>query len=332
MSIRALAVLWVTCGCAQALLGQAESDNAPIQNMTFAETAALFGDQETATSPPPANAEPTGDRCNRDPLWVADADAVFLQRSAPRSQQVLSGLNADQLKCPVAAGCAFDLIRQHVACTGWSLEGAYLGVDGFRSQEAGLVPSAGISSYSGDYQSALRSAEFNVRRDWTDWLTILAGIRYIGLTENLAAHGILEGPTLTNFVLLESLDNSTSNQMVGFQLGADICVVETGRLTVDFTSKAGIYANRATYASSVYNTYYNNASANQAAFEGELKLAAQYSLTQALSFNIGYQLMWLSGVALAADQTAVELPSLARVDSSGTVFYNGAFVGLEYCR
>ena len=333
MSIRVFAVLVTAFWCVQPVLGQTEPEGIPVQNMTFAETAAICGGSEAAAPEAPAGTSRSNCCCNCDPLWIVDADAVFLQRSAPRSQQVtLSGGNNDQLKCPVAAGFDIDLVRQHVAGTDWGLEGAYLGVDSFHSQETVEFPYHGY--FSGDYQSALRSVELNARRDWNDWLTILAGVRFINLAENVAESSLVVAPPPELWVMAGRNDNSTNNQMVGFQLGADTRVLQRDRFNINFISKAGIYGNRATNANWTVNpgapggfSYYS-ALANPAAFEGELKLAATYSITDALSFSVGYQLMWLSGVALATDQPL----GTARVDSSGTVFYNGAFVGLEYCR
>jgi hypothetical protein len=50
----------------------------------------------------------------------------------------------------------------------------------------------------------------------------------------------------------------------------------------------------------------------------------------------GYQLLWLDGVALASQQPSVNPPPVlgpaTSVATTGDLFYNGAFVGLEYRR
>jgi hypothetical protein len=245
--------------------------------MTFAETAAIFGGSETASPEAPANTAPT---YNGDPLWILDADAVFLQRSGLRLPEVGDGPGTSSLNFPVAAGFEIDLIRQHIAGTDWSLEGAYLGVDSFHTQEIAEIPNIGY--FSGDYQSALRSVELNARRDWNDWLTVLAGVRFINLTENVAAREFSAEPPMF-FDIPQG--QSTNNQLVGFQLGADARVLERDRFKIDFISKAGIYANRATNTYPFFGGYFLNTSTDQATFEGELKIAATYSITDAFSFN-----------------------------------------------
>jgi len=77
-------------------------------------------------------------------------------------------------------------------------------------------------------------------------------------------------------------------------------------------------------------------SARSVAFCGEIGITAAYNLTDRLALRGGYQLLWLDGVALASQQPILNPPPLlsaaTSVGTSGDVFYNGAFIGLEYRR
>ncbi len=84
--------------------------------------------------------------------------------------------------------------------------------------------------------------------------------------------------------------------------------------------------------------YTSSAATDHAAFVGSLALTGKYAITANLSARAGYQLLWIDGVALAPDQIAVSNPdivpahSYATVSTSGSPFYHGAFVGLEFQR
>ena len=57
-----------------------------------------------------------------------------------------------------------------------------------------------------------------------------------------------------------------------------------------------------------------------------------HNLTDRLSARVGYQLLWLEGVALATDQLDNSNPSIpiATLDNGGGVFYHGGFAGTEF--
>jgi hypothetical protein len=76
--------------------------------------------------------------------------------------------------------------------------------------------------------------------------------------------------------------------------------------------------------------------ATDVALVGEIGIGAAYEVARHISLLGGYRWLWVDGVALASDQAAVNPPPLigpaAGVDTSGDLFYNGAFVGLEVRR
>lgn len=289
------------------------------------------------------------------PLWTVYGDGVFLHRSGPTNAVLFNNgagnpvLNAADLGFDTSAGFRIGLIRHQVLGTAWDLETVYMGVDGWRAA-TGVLPSVGTEipfiTPLGDslnsahnwafYRSELHNVEINGRRPVRDWLSFLVGFRYLELNEELRLFqntfvGADENLTAT------SLD--ATNHLIGFQIGADGQIWNRGRLELDCVLKAGIYNNNATTQtlrsqSLVVDVDSARASNDHTAFIGEIGLTGLYKLDRGWAIRGGYQLLWIEGVALASDQIAVSDPNAgtATVDTSGSPFYHGAFVGLEYRR
>ena len=66
-------------------------------------------------------------------------------------------------------------------------------------------------------------------------------------------------------------------------------------------------------------------------FFGELNLTAIYRLNEVWNLRAGYNLMWLSGVALAPNQLDFSAAPDAgnRIASNGSVFLHGVSAGIE---
>ena len=101
-------------------------------------------------------------------------------------------------------------------------------------------------------------------------------------------------------------NTTTTNNLYGFQIGADGKILERGRFSIDGLVKAGIFDNNAeqTTAVSVIAKQVRSASAstNHAAFVGETGLQCKYQVTKRLLLRAGYEAIWLQGVALAPGQ------------------------------
>ncbi len=284
------------------------------------------------------------------PLWTVTADALILDRSraAPRVlyldqfAQDAPAINVDNLDPSTAAGPRISVIRHRPDRS--DLEFTYFGIDGWNSQ-AGLsgasfqyamnnlygVSYDDIREIRLGYGSELSSFELNLRRQRNGWLTLLAGFRYLQLNETFQITDWYNGPASRETFLTD-----TQNRLCGVQIGADALLLQRGRLGVNALGKAGIYDNRSREASSyTYDRTAVTAKNNHAAFVGELAFTADYQLTPSLALRGGYQMMWIAGVALAAEQidsTYLGVPPGALVNSSSDAFYHGAIVGLEYVR
>jgi hypothetical protein len=194
-----------------------------------------------------------------------------------------------------------------------------------------------VTDANARYTSAIYTGELNVRRQWCDGFTLLAGFRMGQLNE----HYLGSGTDLQSPATIDALATSTYNHLYGFQLGSDILVYDMGGpLQINVLCKGGIYDN---YAHQSYNrttvnggvvTVLDDRSAgrNQAAFLGEAGVVATYAVTKRLAFRTAAEAMWLTGVALAPEQISAVNPPLNQfsINTSGSAFFYGGTMGLEY--
>jgi hypothetical protein len=305
-------------------------------------------------------AEPAGlfaglcDPCDGGPRWVFTAETVALQRSTTRSQALLRDnfgstsnvlLDSKFVDFPLAYGPKLSAICRS-GC-GWDLEVAYFQMDGFAARA--FVPGASflvtdvnganfaVDDIRARYTSALYNGELNVRHEYCDWLTLLAGFRMGQLNEHYSAMGAgaIVRPTLV------SLDANTLNHLYGFQLGADVKVFDLGGpWQINALCKAGIYDNVANQNIHQVDTdptrptnQFLSARGNRAAFLGEAGVVATYALTQHVAFRASLEAAWLEGVALAPEQIGATnfAAGTASVLATGGVSYYGGGLGIE-CR
>jgi hypothetical protein len=188
-----------------------------------------------------------------------------------------------------------------------------------------------------NYASRLYNAEVNVR--WNPWrrVTVLAGFRWVNLSEEL--QGTLPPQRTVPF-----WDTQTKNNLYGFQIGAEGKLLERGRFSIGCTGKAGLFDDHAeeTTTVSIYRILFGESDwTDRAAFVGETRVQCKYQVTQRLSLRAGYEAIWLQGIALAPgqipntyshsslDPTKIYVQATG-VNCSSHVFYHGATVGLEY--
>jgi len=173
----------------------------------------------------------------------------------------------------------------------------------------------------------------NLRHEWIDGLTLLAGFRMGELDEfyNAGGPGLVTSTTVNMYA-------KTFNHLYGFQVGGDWQFYNMGGpLTISALCKAGIYGNSATQRShqaDSANPASNitiEASRSQAAFLGETGLVANYRVTKHLSFHASLEAVWLEGVALAPEQINKTdfTAGTASIDTHGGIFYYGGGLGLE---
>jgi len=267
------------------------------------------------------------------PDWTVTADAMIMNRIGNKSTTILPRLrngngalvgsadvlNSNDFDFGFAAGPRLSLVRhtQYYDC-----EVVYFGIDGW--SDVRIVPQSlnPASPLLFDWSSKLYNVELNVRWNPCCEVAVLAGFRWAELREDF------RGGRFFNPDFIPIGDTETTNDLYGFQLGADARLWQYGCFSISGLCKAGIYLNHAnqtsdfTLAPNIFS-----ASTNHTAFLGEAGLQARYQFTQRFAARAGYELLWLDGVAIAPAQTH----NLLGIDSKNTVFYHGATAGLEVC-
>ena len=199
-----------------------------------------------------------------------------------------------------------------------------------------------------DYESSFDSFEVNWRKRWVSpncryqgsWV---CGVRYFKLdedfnyfTQSTANVGPSGVPTMNNNI-------NVHNNMTGFQLGGDLWMCILPGLRVGAEGKAGVYGNRI----AVENTIEVNTGAdsvvedmvrNDVSFLGQADVLATYRLNYNWTMRVGYQFLFVEGVALASENFNPvrpqvfdpATPRVATVNDNGNVFYHGWFLGAEF--
>lgn len=283
----------------------------------------------------------------KPPRLTARLGAVLLQRARPASEYLIynpvtgaSVLDPGDLAFPYQGGVDAGFIW-HGAIA--DLEFRYFGIEDATATLGPVISPDGIALNVPDDDptfdptavemtgaSSLQSFELNLRRNLAPRLTLLAGLRYLAFRD---AMGLVAGdPTLTNY---GSVMFGTINNMYGLQIGADGILWTNGRrLRVESAIKAGVYANAISTSLAGESTdpsdepFNFRSGRDRTSFVGDLTLTGVYQWNRAWSVRAGYQLLWLSGVAVGTMQFHNFEAGLTP-NNSGTVLFHGALIGLE---
>ena len=270
------------------------------------------------------------------PRWTASAEFIGLSRigtgrqtlvttypviAPPPASSLIVGqgterLNSSDLDQGFSSGPQVSLIH-HGDC-GYDMEFSFFQIDGWTNARTifpnGASPVMVAPGSSGSfvqttdhptqtmgwaYGTNLYNAELNARWDLCSRVTMLAGFRWIDLSENLV--GTVSGRTEPFW------NTATRNNFFGLQIGELLKIWNCGRFSIDGQMKAGLFDNHAK-ATSIVSIYRQlcpaSASTNHLAFAGEIGLQCKYQATNRLLLKAGYEALWLQGVALAPCQIA----------------------------
>jgi hypothetical protein len=277
-------------------------------------------------------------------LWTVQLNALYMTRGKSSSFPLLldgggaTVINADQLDFGWETGFDVALSRRwgdnlnielrYFQIDGWDamLSSPFVATDALATNPPSPFGAAGTVDYF--YESSIRSAEINLvnRLLPNESFRLSLGFRWMQISENLSQ---TFSPAAAVF------DIDTGNNLYGLQLGGDAVLYRGILFNVAGWIKSGIYANVADQSTSIIGgpAVSNGIGETTPAFVGETGLLADFALTQSISLFGGYQLLWVSGAALAADQ----LPNMSSVltglvptglDQSD-VFYHGAIFGVD---
>jgi hypothetical protein len=279
--------------------------------------------------------------------WTASVDALYMSRSGGQSSIILEGvnganrtelMNSNGFNFNWAAGPRVGIVGEDVLF-GCDVEASYFGIDGWVAAKEIIVPAGGANfavfgqsptpityalAYGTDlnfhYISRLHSAEINLRHPVWERLSLLIGFRNVELHEELDI-------TRNN---LSFVGVNTDNHLYGGQIGMNVAFVNTCRFSIEGVVKAGVFGNYSDLAMSVRDQSRLGDKTTHTAAMGEIGLMGIYQVTNNLSARLGYQAMWLDGVAIAGNQVEYVDPANSKPYMGGTLFYHGASAGLEY--
>jgi hypothetical protein len=222
---------------------------------------------------------------------------------------------------------ALGIETRYFGVTDWaaSREVTDPGGSGVRFEGFGVT----LPSVSGqlDYASRFYSLEINVLPLVTEGVPLVLGFRGFQLHERFE---LWQTDPLPKTL---ALNNRANNYLYGFQIGAEPYLMGAGgAFRVDGLIKAGIYGNHASQATfSPVLGPSAQARRDVAAFGGEAGLAIVYRINRSFALRGGYELIWLSQVALAPNQSRkTELAAPYAQLDLGSAFMHGATASLEF--
>jgi hypothetical protein len=274
--------------------------------------------------------------------WYVSAGAVILHRDRPSAGPILTpvslGITVDASSYDFGWNGGPDVTvgRQLDCCN--AVEVRYFNdIGAGASQVFAFIPEdfriatgapVGVVGLTTSDDTDLHSLEVNFRRTVNDYLTFLAGFRYLELDDDLNFVLNVGGPTAL-------YQWGETNHLYGGQIGADLLLYgNQNSAHVDTVFKSGLYgvASKNNYLTDpvIGPTVTDGGRAGDVAFVGEIDLLATYPVCNHVALQGGYQLLWIDGVALATDQAvnATANVSGAGIDTNGSLFYHGATAAL----
>lgn len=303
-----------------------------------------------ATAPCAANC------CECGPRWYISAEALWLERS--RSQRVFLGEEQDAVAATVVNVLStedtdFDyqpgiriLVGRRLSDT-LSAEVSYFGLHDWNSAAtlANSNPAAnslfsnflalggGIpDAFTFNYSSELHNAELNLRSLSVNdrlALSLLGGVRYINLSEECVL-----GAGSAVLALAEETRTTTNNHLTGLQFGGEAAYRLGDRWSLAALGKGGLFMNFANqHVSNVSTTAGTSTlildtktSGTGLAGAVEAGLLLRCRLSDSLTVRGGYQVLYLTGLALAPEQFGSLNNDLSKVPQTVTPGRTGAFL------
>lgn len=301
------------------------------------------------------------------PLWrtYALTDALFWQRdnqAVDRPLVVTVGdgtplLTAQDLQFPVAEGVRAFYGRRDPNDAGWEI--GYWGIWGQSATDFVAAPPStflqvpdplgSLLTAEGEtatvkYSSAINSAEANVFRTWTEWrdhtgswLTVdwLLGFRYVGVDERASI--TTDCCVADDSKVAVPYGVQTRNNGFGAQIG-NRTRWTWQRWAFEGWAKAGLLGNAMEQIQSPLIDFTGfqqrpalGSTRGEVSFIGDINTSIVYRLTDVWGIRVGYNLIWIDGLALAPNQfdfTTTDV-SGTRLVSGGGIFMHGANLGLE---
>jgi hypothetical protein len=192
-------------------------------------------------------------------------------------------------------------------------------------------------------RSEYSSMELNVRhrgplRCGPLEISLLFGLRHAQIDESFNYLTVANVPAPLGAV--NDVQVETENRLLGFQLGALVEHHISDTWQVNFEGKAALCRNEARQATVYTNTdstgavtvFPGEVAEDVTAGIAELSVVMHYHITPRIALLMGYQLLWVRGLALGADnfQEDIDILTLGPplLEHEGEVVYHGPTLGL----
>lgn len=272
--------------------------------------------------------------------WSVYIGGISAQRSTPDSSTVITPPTGTPGVILNANAFDFDsktfpeFVLQYKFDGGWMVEGRYfntgtssasnsiLNITTFRIAGIG-VTILGSGDLANTYSSQLKSAEFNVYKEFTPGFALLAGYRSLRFDDHLRIALASTGLNISDW--------NDSSSLNGAQIGASLTLFAPGiPLQFNATAKTGWYHNSISndFTSNVVSR--NSQSASNTAQVSELDVTATYRVTNNLSLRAGYMFLWMNKVGIAGDAAPTTVQGGGGTSSpvaTGNAMYQGVTFG-----
>ncbi len=187
-----------------------------------------------------------------------------------------------------------------------------------------------------EYQTELQSAELNywIPLNWHwlgSWKVSTAwGARWVKVSEELTHASFAANGAGVSFI-------DTDNDLVGGHFGWLVSVPLNCNWQFRWGGRAGIFGNIGRQSTNVVTiddtgattfAFSDSARRGDAAFVGGMEAQIAYRLNCGWSIYAGTELLWVEGIALAAEQFTPELTE-NRINDNGLAYYQGFHFGVE---
>jgi hypothetical protein len=195
--------------------------------------------------------------------------------------------------------------------------------------------------------NSFKSAELNFR-GWLNMppgpfdVQLLVGARYMKSAEQFDYNAFSDRPLPQGSQNLASV--LTRNDMYGVQIGIDMDFMINARCYVDWETKGGMLENFASQSTSYTNinsagttsVFNTGASQHRTAFFGDVSVVANWQLAPNWNLRLGYQAIFLTGVALGPQNfqtnNALLRTGPGQLDDTGEAVYHGPVLGVQWTR
>lgn len=254
------------------------------------------------------------------------------------------------------------ITAQRTCFPGSFLEFSYLGIGNWSSgssvsgagdlfspfSDFGVDPVGGYAETDGSDLHAFSTSnrfdsfELNLRRFWTapsGWWhgSYWGGLRYVRVEDDATYFTQGAGDSL-------DYDVRVNNDLFGVQIGGDLAMKLTTRLSISGFAEVGVFGNRGNQESSLE---FGNVEIREGATEERASLVteagamATFRINPRGSFRVGYQIVYIDGIALASDAFDFDTPGAGtlgtalagrqgRINDNGNALYHGPTAGFEY--